>query len=38
LHFAAAAMNFSTLWSTPISCTSKPAPSAIMQTSIVIPN
>ena len=32
LHLSAAAMNFSTLWSTPMSCTSKPAPSAIMQT------
>ena len=31
-HFSAAAMNFSTLWSTPMSWTSKPAPSAIMQT------
>ena len=31
-HLSAAAMNFSTLWSTPMSYTSKPAPSAIMQT------
>ena len=32
LHFSAAAMNFSTLWSTPMSCNSNPAPSAIMPT------
>ena len=29
---SAAARNFSMLWSTPMSCTWKPAPSAIMQT------